>query len=70
MIDRSKFLEVVEWKGKSFGRLKLPVTVSKNNIRQDFSIEEIKEVLAPSIKEFGLQQLPVANGQGEIFRLD
>lgn len=70
MIDKSKFVEVWESKelGKIFGKLKTPVKISDSNMRQKYSIEKIKiSSLLESIKNIGLQQLPVANGKGEIF---
>lgn len=56
---------------KTFAWAKVKVLkVSKYNVRPEITPEEkeeIKESLAKSIKELGLQQLPVCTSQGEVF---
>jgi len=71
MIENKRFKKVEKIGEKTFGWLKLPAIISKNNVRQTEmtlkSIEPLEQRLADNINEIGLQQLPVVNGKGEVF---
>lgn len=70
MIDEKRFVKRWSIEGKEFGLLKKPWTISENNVRQsatEIDKADIKANLAPNLKAIGMQQLPVANGKGEVF---
>lgn len=70
MIDKNRFEKRWSIEGKEFGLLKKPWVISKNNVRDSSSeieIADIRSNLSPSLKEIGMQQIPVANGAGEVF---
>jgi len=66
-----EFLKTWDINGKKFGLLKLPAPISPYNIRNDDEVkeEELEFIndLAESIKEIGLEQLPLCSPKEGIF---
>ena len=66
-----EFRDRIKLGGKTFALIRVKdAKISKYNVRKEpdkLEREVIKETLAKSIKELGLQQMPVCTSEGEIF---